>query len=203
MDDVNLYKQFKRRARDKYPSKEMQEYLVDNIFPKTPEELALVLSNVTAGFYGFMLMHVGLQCGWDKVDSISRSVFRELGQLKTKEAQERGIEIPRDTRALGVVFISAIYTSSPEYNFEFVRYSPKETIMRIFGASRYSRIARKLDIDAHISWPVLIPFFEGIAQQVGIECKIEMEIKKLEQDGSCDCLAKFTLVPSKSGHTMV
>jgi hypothetical protein len=195
MMGINLYKEFRSRTKDKYPSKELEEYLVDKIFPKNPEELALVLSNVTAGFYGFTLKHVGQQCGWDKVDSISKSVFMELGQLKTKEAQERGIEIPRDTRALAIVFISAIYTSSPEYNFEFLRYTPKETIMRIFGASRYSRIARKLDIDEYISWPVLIPFFEGIAQQVGIECKIEMKIEKLEKDGNCDCLTKFTLVP--------
>lgn len=49
-------------------------------------ELTLSLSNVTAGFYGFTLEYAGQQCGWDKVDSISRALFRELGKLKTKEA---------------------------------------------------------------------------------------------------------------------
>ncbi len=182
------------RGKDKYPSKELEEHLINRIFPKTAEELALVLSNVTASFYGFTLKHIGKQCGWDKVDSISKSLFRELGQLKTTEAIQRGVEVPRDSRALAIVFISAIYTSSPEFNFEILKYDPKETVMRIFGASRYLRIAKKLNIDGYLSWPVLISFFEGIAQQIGIECKVEMETKKLEDDGRCDCLARFTLV---------
>ncbi len=195
MTGVKLYEELKVfRGKDKYPSKEMEEHLINRIFPKTAEELALVLSNVTASFYGFTLKHIGQQCGWDKVDSISKSLFRELGQLKTKEAIQRGVEVPRDARALAVVCISAIYTSSPEYNFELLKYNPEETVMRIFGASRYLRIARKLNIDRYLSWPVLIPFFEGIAQQIGIECKVEMETKKLEDDGRCDCLSRFTLI---------
>lgn len=195
MPDVKFYEEMKsNRGKDKYPNKELEEYLVDKIFPNSAEELALKLSNVTAGFYGFTLKHIGQQCGWDKVDSISRSLFRDLGQLKAIEAQESGMDIPKDTRALAVIIISAVYTSSPEYNFEFFKYSPEETVMRIFGTSRYFRIAKKLNIEAHISWPVLIPFFEGIAQQMGVECKVEMEIRKLEDDGRCDYLAKFTLI---------
>ncbi len=195
MTGIKLYEELEDiRGRDKYPSKELEEHLVNRIFPKTAEELALVLSNVTAGFFGFTLKSIGQQCGWDKVDSISRYLFSELGQLKTKEAIEKGVDVPKDTRALAVVFISAVYTSSPEYNFEVLKYKPGETVMRIFGASRYFRIARKLDIDAYISWPVLVPFFEGIAQHIGIECKVEMETKKLENDGKCDCFARFTLV---------
>jgi hypothetical protein len=66
--------------------------------------------------------------------------------------------------------------------------------MRIFRASRYLRIAKNLNIDGYLSWPVLISFFEGIAQQIGVECKVEMETEKLDYDGRCDCLARFTLV---------
>ncbi len=195
MTDLKFYEELKVfRGKDKYPSKELEEHLINRIFPKTAEELALVLSNVTASFYGFTLKHIGQQCGWDKVDSISKSLFRELGQLKTKEAIQRGVEVPRDARALAIVYISAIYTSSPEYNFELLKYNSEETVMRIFGASRYLRVARKLNIDRYLSWPILIPFFEGIAQQIGIECKVEMETKKLEDDGRCDCLARFTLI---------
>jgi len=195
MADVTLYEEMKDiRGKDKYLNKELEEHLVDKIFPKAAEELVLKLSNVTAGFYGFTLKHIGHQCGWDKVDSISKSLFRELGQLKAIEAQESGIDIPKDTRALAIISISAIYTSSPEYNFEFFKYSPEETVMRYFGLSRYFRIAKKLNIESHISWPVLIPFFEGIAQQIGVECEVEMEIRKLEDDGRCDYLARFTLI---------
>ncbi len=195
MTGVELYEELRGiRGKDRYPDKELEEYLVNKIFPKTALELTLGLSNVTAGFYGFALKHVGQQCGWDKVDSISKSVFRELGQLKTKELHESGIEIPRDTRALAVVFIAALYNASPEYNFEFQKYTPEETVMRILGASRYFRIAKKLGIESHISWPVLVPFFEGIAQQIGIECKVEIETRRIEDDGQCDCLARFTLI---------
>lgn len=194
MADVKFFKQMKSiRAEDKYPNKDLEKHIIDKIFPKDAEELALKLSNVTAGFYGFALKNIGQQCDWDKVDSISKSLFKELGQLKTIEAQEKGVDIPKDTRALAIIFISAVYTSSPEYNFEFFKYTPEETVMRIFGASRYFRIAKKLNIETHISWPVLIPFFEGIAQQVGIECKIEMDRRKFEDNGRCDCLARFIL----------
>jgi hypothetical protein len=195
MAGVKLYEELKDlRGKDKYPGKELEEYLVNKAFPKTALELTLALSNVTAGFYGFTLKHVGQQCGWDKVDSVSKSVFRELGQLKTKETLESGIEIPRDSRSLAVVFISAVYNASPEFNFESLKYTPEETVLRIFGVSRYDRIAKKLDIEGRLSWPVLTSFFEGIAQQMGIDCKVEMEVKKFEEDGRCDYLAKFTLV---------
>ncbi len=134
MTDIKCYEEMKRiRGKDKYPDKEIEEHLLEKIFPKTVDELALRLSNVTAAFYGFTLKHIGHQCGWDKVDSISKSLFRELGQLKTVEIQEREVDMPRDTRALAIVLISTIYTSSPEYNFEFLKYTPEETVVRIFG----------------------------------------------------------------------
>jgi hypothetical protein len=195
MANIRCYEEMEHiRGKDKYPNREIEEELIEKVFPKTIEELALKLSNVTAGFYGFTLKQVGQQCGWDKVNSISESLFRELGELKAQEAKESGLDIPGDTRALAMVSISAIYTSSPEYNFEFLKYSPKETVMRIFGACRYFRIAKRLNIDSRITWPTLIPFFEGIAQHLGIECKVEMEVKKLEDDGTCDYLSRFTMI---------
>lgn len=181
------------RGSDAYPDKDLETYLVEKIFPDTAGTLALKLSNVTAGFYGFTLKHAGLQCGFDKVDPISKSLFRELGRLKTMEARERGIELPKDTRALPMVFITAVFTSSPEYRFEFLEYTPQVTVLRIFGACRYYRIAKKLDIESHLVWPVLLPFFEGIAEEVGVRCGITMDIKTLEADGTCDYLAKFEM----------
>ena len=195
MTDIKCYEEMKDiRGKDKFPDNELEEHLLQKVFPGTTEELALRLSNVTSAFYGLTLMIIGQRCGWDKVDSISRSLFKELGRLKTIEAQEREVDIPKDTRALAIVLISAIYTSSPEYNFEFLKYTPEETVMRIFGACRYYRIAKKLNIEKHISWPSLTPFFEGIAQQLGIECKVGMEINRLEDNGTCDYLARFTLI---------
>jgi hypothetical protein len=181
------------RGKDKYPDNYLEEHLVDNIFPDDPEAMALKLSNVTAGFYGFILKHTGMQCGWDKVDTVSKSLFRELGNLKAAEAVENGVEIPKDTRSLAIVFVTAVFTSSPEYNFEFTKYTPEETIMRIFGVCRYYRIAKKLNIESYLTWPTLTAFFEGIAEYFGIECDINMEVCDLHDNGECDYLAKFVL----------
>ena len=87
------------RADDTYPDEEIKAYLVEKTFPKSAEEMTLKLSNVTAAFYGLMLKHVGQQFGWKEVDVLSKRVFRELGRLKTREALDNGIDLPRDCRA--------------------------------------------------------------------------------------------------------
>lgn len=181
------------RAKDTYPDEEVKAYLVDKTFPETAEELTLRLSNVTAAFYGLMLKHVGEQFGWSKVDGISRAVFRDLGRLKTKEAVEGGVDVPNDSRAPVVVFIAAVHSASPEYNFEVFEYLPEETVVRVFGVSRYDRIAKKLDIERHLTWPELTPFFEGVAQEMGIKCRIEADLKELGAEGQYECVYRFTL----------
>jgi len=45
MAGVTFYEEMKRfRGKDKYPNKELEEYLVDKIFPNAAEELVLKLS---------------------------------------------------------------------------------------------------------------------------------------------------------------
>lgn len=181
------------RAKDTYPDEEVKAYLVDKTFPKNAEELTLKLSNVSAAFYGLMLAHVGDRFGWKEADAISKSVFRKLGQLKTKEALEMGVDVPKDSRAPALVFITAVHSASPEYNFEVFEYLPEETAIRVFGISRYDRIAKKLNIERHLTWPELIPFFEGVVQEMGIKCKIEGDLKELGEEGRYECLYRFTL----------
>jgi hypothetical protein len=180
------------RGKDKYPDDRLEAYLVDKVFPRTTEELTLRLSNVVAAFYGFILEHVGERFGWQAMDEISRTLFRELGQFKTREALERGVELPRDSRAPSLVFITAVFTASPEYNFELVKYTPAETVLRVCGISRYDRIAKKLDIEKYLTWPVLTPFFEGVADELGIECRIDIDGRGLGPEGQCDCYFTFT-----------
>lgn len=192
MERVDAYTEMSGlRGRDKYPDASLKRYFIHDIFPKTVEEMALRLSNVTAGFYGIGLKQAGLQCGWERIDGVSKALFHELGQLKAVEAREIGIALPQDVRAIAMVFITAVFTSSPEYNFEFPAYSPAETIMKISGKCRYYRIARKLGIDRYLTWPTLTTFFEGIAAELKIECSVEMQVRKLEDDGTCDYLAIF------------
>lgn len=195
-----LYKELKGlREKDAYWNKDMEEELMEKAFPKDVPSLALDLSNVAGEFYGYMLKHVGEQFGWDKVDAVSKAVFHDLGVEKTKAAIESGLDLPRDTRAMALVLISAVYTSSPEFNFEVKEYTPEQTVLRIFGMSRYNRAAKKLGIEKYLVWPVLVPFFEGIADQIGIECEIFTEGSKIEDGGKCDYLARFTLSGRKYG----
>ena len=181
------------RGKDKYPDEQLEAYLVEKVFPRTTEELTLRLSNVVAAFYGFILEHVGEQFGWKAMDDISRTVFRELGQFKTREALERGLDVPRDSRAPSMVFITAVFTASPEYNFELVKYTPEETVLRVCGISRYDRIAKRLGIEEHLTWPVLTPFFEGVAQELNVQCKIDIDGRGLGEEGQCDCYFTFTM----------
>ena len=85
------------RAADIYPDEEVKAQLVEKTFPKSAEEMTLKLSNVTAAFYGLLLAHIGDRFGWQEADTISKSVFRKLGQLKTKEAIEVGVDLPKDS----------------------------------------------------------------------------------------------------------
>jgi hypothetical protein len=57
-------------------------------------------------------------------------------------------------------FITAVHSASPEYSFEVLKYSPDDATVRVFGISRYDQIAKALDIERHLTWPELLPFFE-------------------------------------------
>jgi hypothetical protein len=174
------------RKDDVFSDKSIESMLIDKVYPRTTSELALKLSNITAGFFGYTLKQVGEHCGKDKIDAVSSSLFKELGMLKTQEAKSMGIDVPNDTRAMALAIISAIYTSSPEYKFEIKVYESERTEMRLFGACRYYRIAKKLNIADYISPPILKPFFDGVAEYLGIKCNIDMKINSLDQDGTCD-----------------
>jgi CRP-like cAMP-binding protein len=181
------------RAKDAYPDEEVKAHLVEKTFPKNAEEMTLKLSNVSAAFYGLMLAHIGDRFGWLEADAISKSVFRNLGRLKTREAVEVGVDVPKDSRALALVFITAVHSASPEYNFEVFEYLPEETVIRVFGISRYDRIAKKLDIERYLTWPELVPFFEGVAEEMGVKCRIEGDLKELGEEGRYECLYRFTM----------
>jgi CRP-like cAMP-binding protein len=179
------------RAKDVYPNEEVKAFLVEKTFPKSAEDMTLKLSNVTAAFYGLTLANVGERFGWKEADAVSKSVFRRLGQLKTKEALELGIDLPRDARAPVLVFITAVHSASPEYNFEVFEYLPDETTIRVFGISRYDRIAKALNIEHHLTWPELLPFFEGAAEELGIKCKVHGELKELGEHGRYECFYRI------------
>jgi hypothetical protein len=181
------------RARDAYPSQELQRELEEKIFPRTPEEAVRRLSNVTGAFYGYTLKQAGLHYGWETIDTLSRELFSDLGSAKSREARDAGIDLPADSRALAIVIITAIFTSSPEYIFSTVTYTPQETAFRLKGACRYYRIARSLNIEGHLTWPVLVPFFQSVAHENGFSSTIETAIDRLDDDGTCDLYFRCTM----------
>jgi hypothetical protein len=63
----------------------------------------------------------------------------------------------------------------------------------VFGISRYDRIAKTLNIERHLTWPELIPFFEGAAEELGIKCKVHAELKELGEEGRYECIYRCTL----------
>jgi len=44
-----------------------------------------------------------------------------------------------------------------------------------------------------LTWPELTPFFEGIAEELNIDCAIETDLKDLGEGGKYDCIYKFAL----------
>jgi hypothetical protein len=38
-----------------------------------------------------------------------------------------------------------------------------------------------------LTWPELIPFFEGVAEEIGIKCKIEGDLRELGEGGRYEC----------------
>jgi hypothetical protein len=92
-----------------------------------------------------------------------------------------------------LVFITAVHSASPEYNFQVFEYLARDTAVRVFGTSRYDRIAKMLGIEQHLTWPELMPFFEGIAEEMGIKCSVETDLKQLGEGGSYDCTYRFAL----------
>ena len=50
-----------------------------------------------------------------------------------------------------------------------------------------------VNITEYLTWPTLIPFFEGIVEHLGIPCSVEMKVSRLEDNGDCDYLARFLM----------
>ena len=179
------------RAIDVYPDEEVKALLVEKTFPKSAEDMTLKLSNVTAAFYGLMLANVGERFGWKEADAISKAVSGARS-TENQGSMELGVDLPKDPRAPVLVFITAVHSASPEYNFEVFEYLPEDATVRVFGISRYDRIAKALDIERHLTWPELLSFFEGAAEELGIQCKVQGELKELGEQGRYECIYRVT-----------
>lgn len=98
-----------------------------------------------------------------------------MGRIKTQQCKSKLLNFPNDTRAFAYVVISAIYNASPEYIFEVIKFSSVETVIKLDGVDRYLRILSQLDIDKYIKFPTLLPFMNGIKDELQLDCKIDFQ----------------------------
>lgn len=179
------------RGKDNYGNLDLKEELLEKFFPKSPIELTHDLSNVTAAFYGFLLLKSGDLIGYDKINSLSEQLFFELGKLKTNQAVQKVPHLPKDTRAFAIVAISAIFNASPEYQFSIEKFTEEHTIIILTGEDRYHKIASALGLSKYLTWPTLKPFMQAIKSELNLTTRIETELILLNDKSETICKYEF------------
>jgi len=188
MKDLHLI-----RNKDEYLEKEIEKVCNDTFFPKSTLELTLDLSNVTSAFYGLALKNIIELVDANAANIISEKIFYDLGRIKTQQCKTKYQSLPDDTTAFAFVVISAIYNASPEYSFNIIKLSPKNTSIKLEGIDRYLRILTQLKIDQHIKFPTLIPFMKGIKDELQLDCEIDYEIEINKPENKTSTTYKFTI----------
>ncbi|WP_347219876.1 hypothetical protein [Chryseobacterium sp.] len=173
------------RKNDIYHSEMDQEQIISDFFPPTFTELTQRLSDITGAFYGGLLKHAGKFYGEAAINELSTAFMYDLGSrmalrnLDTKPNLQPGIP------AVAKILIGAVFTSSPEYNFDFKELNDHRVEVLIKGVDRYHRITQSLQIAGLLKWPVIEPFIQGVCDTMGLDVLFEMNVLKLDPDSSC------------------
>ncbi|AZA84660.1 hypothetical protein C1637_07430 [Chryseobacterium lactis] len=180
------------RKNDIYLPEMDQDQIISDFFPGTFTELTQRLSDITGAFYGGLLSQAGRLFGPDSIEQLSRAFMYDLGSkmatrnLETKPGLQVGIP------AAAKVLIGAIFTSSPEYSFEFKELNDHKVDMLIKGTDRYHRITQALQIADLLKWPVIKPFVQGVCDTMGLDVLLDIRVLKLDPDSSCIYEVKVT-----------
>lgn len=184
---IDTYQQmWKLRGDDHYLPEMNIENVINSFFPNSIENLVLELSNITASFYGLLLQQALHLQGENFVETLSQATFYQLGKLKAQQALSKNQNIYKDARGIAVVILSAIFTSSPEFKIQVIRFEASEVRLYVTGVDRYHRIAKMLGIEEKISWPTVQPFILGIRDFLGIDCIINTKIIRLDSNSQCE-----------------
>lgn len=173
------------RKYDVYLPEMDQDQIISDFFPGTFTELTQRLSDITGAFYGGLLKQAGKLYGEDTVNELSMTFMYDLGSkmalrnLETKPGLKPGIP------AVAKVLIGAVFTSSPEYNFDFKELNDHRVELLIKGVDRYHKIAQSLQIAGLLKWPVIEPFIQGACDTMGLDVLFNMKVLKLDPDSSC------------------
>lgn len=173
------------RENDVYLPEMNQAQIISDFFPQTFTELTQRLSDITGAFYGGMLKQIGKLYGAEAIEQLSSTFMYDLGSrmalrnLETKPNLQPGIP------AVAKILIGAIFTSSPEYNFEFKELNDYKCELLIKGVDRYHKITQSLQIAGLLKWPVIKPFIQGVCDTMGLDVLLDIKVLKLDPDSSC------------------
>ncbi|SDJ17714.1 hypothetical protein [Chryseobacterium jejuense] len=173
------------RKYDVYHSEMDQDQIISDFFPATFTELTQRLSDITGAFYGGLLKQAGKLYGEEAVNELSTSFMYDLGSRMTLRNFETKSNLQPGIPAVAKILIGAIFTSSPEYNFDFKELNDHRVELLIKGVDRYHKITQSLHIAGLLKWPVIEPFIQGVCDTMGLDVLFEVKVLKLDPDSSC------------------
>ncbi|CAD0220258.1 hypothetical protein [Chryseobacterium sp. JV274] len=173
------------RKHDVYLPEMNQAQIISDFFPGTFTELTQRLSDITGAFYGGMLKQIGRLYGAEAIEQLSSTFMYDLGSRMTLRNLETKPNLQPGIPAAAKILIGAIFTSSPEYNFEFKELNDHQCELLIKGVDRYHKITQSLQIAGLLKWPVIKPFLQGVCDTLGLDVLLEIKVLKLDPDSSC------------------
>ncbi len=173
------------RKNDVYLPEMNQAQIIADFFPGTFTELTQRLSDITGAFYGGMLKQVGKLYGAEAIEELSRTFMYDLGSRMALRNLEAKPHLQPGIPAAAKILIGAVFTSSPEYNFDFKELNDHQCELLIKGVDRYHKITQSLQIAGLLKWPVIKPFIQGVCDTMGLDVLLEIKVLKLDPDSSC------------------
>lgn len=173
------------RKNDIYLPEMNQAQLIADFFPGTFTELTQRLSDITGAFYGGMLKQIGKLYGAEAIEQLSSTFMYDLGSRMTLRNLEAKPNLQPGIPAVAKILMGAVFTSSPEYNFEFKELNDYKCELLIKGVDRYHKITHSLQIAGLLKWPVIKPFIQGICDTMGLDVLLDIKVLKLDPDSSC------------------
>ncbi|WP_294328947.1 hypothetical protein [uncultured Chryseobacterium sp.] len=173
------------RKHDVYLPEMDQDQIILDFFPGTFTELTQRLSDITGAFYGGLLKQAGKLYGEETVNELSTAFMYDLGSKMTLKNLEIQPDLQPGIQAVAKIVIGAIFTSSPEYNFDFKELNDHRVELLIKGVDRYHKITQSLQIAGLLKWPVVEPFIQGVCDTMGLDVLLKIKVLELNTDSSC------------------
>lgn len=173
------------RKHDIFLPEMNQAQIISDFFPGTFTELTQRLSDITGSFYGGMLKQIGRLYGAEAIEQLSSTFMYDLGSRMTLKNLETKPNLQPGIQAVAKILIGAIFTSSPEYNFEFKELNDYKCELLIKGVDRYHKITHSLQIAGLLKWPVIKPFLQGVCDTMGLDVLLDIKVLKLDPDSTC------------------